>query len=104
MVQVIDNYIAGSFESPSSKEYIDVRNPTDGSVIGQVGLSDASDVNNAVKAASAAFLGWSSMTMKARAAIMLRFHALVNEHAEELARLIVMENGKNMTEALADVA
>ena len=44
------------------------------------------------------------MTVKARAAIMLKYHALVRENAEELAKLIVLENGKNMTEALADVA
>jgi acyl-CoA reductase-like NAD-dependent aldehyde dehydrogenase len=35
---------------------------------------------------------------------MLKFHALVNKHANELAELIVAENGKNITEALADVA
>jgi hypothetical protein len=33
---------------------------------------------------------------------MLKFHGLVREHASELAELIVKENGKNMTEALAD--
>merc|ERR1719203_2149761 len=42
--------------------------------------------------------------MKARAAIMLKFHSLINKHADELARLIVLENGKNIVEALADVA
>jgi len=35
---------------------------------------------------------------------MLKFHALVRTHAAELARLIVLENGKNFAEALADVA
>lgn len=35
---------------------------------------------------------------------MLRFHALIRQHADELADLIVLENGKNKTEALADVA
>jgi malonate-semialdehyde dehydrogenase (acetylating) / methylmalonate-semialdehyde dehydrogenase len=35
---------------------------------------------------------------------MLKLHSLINEHAHELAQLIVLENGKNWTEALADVA
>lgn len=35
---------------------------------------------------------------------MLEFHSLVRVHSHELARLIVLENGKNITEALADVA
>ncbi|KAL7579598.1 hypothetical protein ACA910_007963 [Epithemia clementina (nom. ined.)] len=105
MVQVIGNYINGSFTiPPASAQSVDVLNPADNTVIGKVGLSDPADVDAAVQAAASAFEDWSSMTMKARAVIMLRFHALVNQHAEELAKLIVMENGKNMTEALADVA
>jgi methylmalonic acid semialdehyde dehydrogenase len=35
---------------------------------------------------------------------MLKFHSLVQKHAHELAQLIVLENGKNFNEALADVA
>lgn len=41
---------------------------------------------------------------KARAAIMFRFHHLLETHAEELAALVVKENGKNRAEALASVA
>jgi hypothetical protein len=33
---------------------------------------------------------------------MMKFHALVRDHAQELAEIIVKENGKNITEALAD--
>ena len=33
---------------------------------------------------------------------MMKFHVLVRENAQELAELIVKENGKNITEALAD--
>jgi malonate-semialdehyde dehydrogenase (acetylating) / methylmalonate-semialdehyde dehydrogenase len=35
---------------------------------------------------------------------MLKLHSLISQHAVELANLIVLENGKNLTEALADVA
>eukprot|EP00546_Thalassionema_frauenfeldii_P009531 CAMPEP_0178908708 /NCGR_PEP_ID=MMETSP0786-20121207/8074_1 /TAXON_ID=186022 /ORGANISM="Thalassionema frauenfeldii, Strain CCMP 1798" /LENGTH=480 /DNA_ID=CAMNT_0020580643 /DNA_START=85 /DNA_END=1527 /DNA_ORIENTATION=- len=44
------------------------------------------------------------VTSPSRASIMLKFHSLVNENAQELAELIVKENGKNLKEALADVA
>ena len=33
---------------------------------------------------------------------MMKFHTLVRENAQELAGIIVKENGKNLTEALAD--
>ena len=101
---IVDNYIGGDVVPPSSNEYLDVINPATSDLIGKVALSTASDVHSAVSAASAAFESWSGLTCKARAAIMLSFHNLVRQHANELANLIVLENGKNYTEALADVA
>lgn len=99
-----NNYIAGKFLPPSTKQYIPVLNPADCTEIGRVGVSSTQDVDTAVVAASAAFPAWSNMTIKARAAIMLKFHGLIRDNAQELAELIVKENGKNITEALADVA
>lgn len=107
VVKTIHNFIQGSFQPPSSNEYMDVINPSNGAVIGKVGLSTVEDVDTAVQAAQIAFTTWSDptqYTIKARAAILMKFHALVKQHQQELAELIVMENGKNMTEALADVA
>ena len=101
---VVDNYIAGAFVPPSTNEYLNVTNPASGAIIGKVGLSNRDDVDTAVRAAQLAFGNWSEWTIKARAAVMLKFHGLVREHAHELAECIVQENGKNITEALADVA
>lgn len=98
------NYVGGTFVPPSTGEYMSVLNPADSTEIGKVALSSKADVDSAVEAAKAAFPSWSSMTIKARAAIMLKFHGLVRDNAQELAEIIVKENGKNITEALADVA
>jgi malonate-semialdehyde dehydrogenase (acetylating) / methylmalonate-semialdehyde dehydrogenase len=103
-MQLVENYIDGAFVPPSSGEYVSVTSPSTGQEIAKVGLSEPSDVEGAVRAAAAAFPAWSARTIKARASIMLTFHALVKRHANELADLIVLENGKNKTEALADVA
>ena len=104
MTVVVDNYINGSFHPPSTGDYIPVSNPADDSEIAKVAVSSATDVDKAVDAASQALGKWSSMTIKARASIMLKFHALIRDNTQELAELIVAENGKNITEALADVA
>jgi acyl-CoA reductase-like NAD-dependent aldehyde dehydrogenase len=100
----VNNYIGGRFVPPLSGQYISVYDPSDTSEIGRVALSSSEDIKKAVESAREAFKSWSSMTIKARAAIMLKFHALIRDNAQELANLIVQENGKNMTEALADVA
>ena len=94
----VNNWINGSIVLPSTNEYLPIETPISGEVIGSVALSGEQDVHDAVSAAAVAFPAWSALTMKARAAIMLRFHDLVNRHAAELARLIVLENGKNITE------
>lgn len=51
-----------------------------------------------------AYASWSELTHKSRAAIMFRFHHLMETHADELADIVVRENGKNKAEALASVA
>jgi malonate-semialdehyde dehydrogenase (acetylating) / methylmalonate-semialdehyde dehydrogenase len=102
---VVDNYINGKFIPPSTKEYMDVLNPSNSQVIGKVGLSSSIDVDLAVQAAVKAQQLWSrETTIKQRAALMMKLHTLIQQHSDELAAIIVQENGKNMTEALADVA
>ena len=103
-MSLLPNFINGDFVAPSSVGCIDVIAPATGDKIAQVPRSTAKDVDTAVKAAREAFPAWSGMTLKARAAIMFKFHALVDAHSTELANIIVRENGKNLAEALADVA
>lgn len=103
-ITIVNNYINGDTVPPEGGEYLDVHDPSTSAVIGKVALSSAADVDDAVRAAHAAFPSWSSMTTKARASIMLNFHSLIKSHASELAHLVVKENGKNFAEALADVA
>lgn len=96
------NYVEGVFVS--TKKVSDVLNPATGEVVGTVGISDTADVEAAIRSSQKAFPSWSSMTIKARAAIMLKFHALIEKHKQDLAESIVRENGKNIVEALAEVA
>lgn len=100
----VNNYINGQTVPPATLSYIPVESPITSSQIATVALSSKADVDSAVETAQKSFQGWSGLTMKSRAAIMLKFHNLVRENAQELAELIVKENGKNITEALADVA
>ena len=98
------NFIDGELVSSKGTDTLDVLNPATGEACASVPVSLSSDVDAAVAAATAAFPSWSGLTVKSRASIMFKFHSLVDAHSEELAKIIVTENGKNMTEALADVA
>ena len=95
-------------ESVADENTIEVTNP--GATLGArkpiayVKCATHEVVDAAVAAAKAALPGWAGLTVKRRAQIMLRFHALIEEHRQELVDLIVKENGKNVTEAAGDVA
>ena len=100
----IKNFIDGKFVDSISKKTVDIISPSTGDVIGKVPLCSSTELDIAITAAEKAFSSWSSLTIKQRAAIMFKFHHLVDTHSQELAEIIVKENGKNIVEALADVA
>jgi len=102
-VPQIDNYINGEYVPASSGQFLDVISPSDGKVCGKVGISSKNDVAQAVKCAQAAFDKWSKWTVKERVKPLLRFYALMEQHEEELSKLIMLEHGKNFVEALGSV-
>ena len=69
-IEKVDNYVGGKFVPPKSGEYISVVNPANCHPIGEVGVSVGTDVDEAVAVAKEAFSSWSSLTMKARAALV----------------------------------
>jgi malonate-semialdehyde dehydrogenase (acetylating) / methylmalonate-semialdehyde dehydrogenase len=80
-----------------------VTNPATGAVTGRVALGSAKDVDAAVAAAQAAFPAWGDAAPLKRARIMFKFLALLNEHKDDLARLITAEHGKVFTDAQGEV-
>ena len=90
----IENYINGELVAPTDGQYIDNYNPSKGEVYSYIPNSQANDVENAVKAASEAFPGWSTMPKNDRSRILVRLADLIDENLEELARAEALDNGK----------
>ncbi|WP_316526045.1 gamma-aminobutyraldehyde dehydrogenase [Kitasatospora brasiliensis] len=86
-------YIAGR-QTRGSGEPFQVVNPADGSVVEQVALATAEDVDAAVAAAKAALPGWSSATPGARSEALTRLAAVLGEAAGDLARVETAQTGK----------
>src|SRR5690349_3916850 len=76
-----------------------VTDPATGKTTKQVALGTAADVDKAVAAAARAFPAWAATPAPRRAAVMFRFKALIEQHADELARLITSEHGKVLSDA-----
>ena len=95
-------YIDGRWEESSA--YYDVRNPATGACLARVAKHGAEAADRAVGAADAALAGWSATTAGERAAILRRWHDLILENAEDLARLMTAEQGKPLAEARGETA
>jgi malonate-semialdehyde dehydrogenase (acetylating)/methylmalonate-semialdehyde dehydrogenase len=100
----VQNYINGKFAaSPPGLRSLDVISPVDGTLLSNVPMSTANELNTAVKAAKAAFPLWSKMPIKERVQVFFRYKYLLEKHAREPAELVQEENGKTYAEALAEV-
>src|SRR5689334_17231491 len=100
---VLSNFINGRWTPSSATSHLNVTNPARGMVIARTPLSLPKDVDAAVRAASAAFPGWSETPPVARARTMFKFRQLLEEHFEELARLVTTEHGKTLDESRGSV-
>jgi malonate-semialdehyde dehydrogenase (acetylating)/methylmalonate-semialdehyde dehydrogenase len=96
------NFIGGRF-TDARAPLLEVRNPSDGSLISRVPLSSPAEVDEAVRAAAAAFPAWSSTPIKERVQVLFRYRTMLERHFDELASLITEEHGKIRSEAEAEV-
>jgi betaine-aldehyde dehydrogenase/aminobutyraldehyde dehydrogenase len=87
-------FIGGEWVESASGETMEVLNPATGEAIGEVPRSTAEDVERAVEAAKKAWAEWQLKTPKDRMELLLALAAIVDEHAEELARLESLNVGK----------
>ena len=97
------NYIAGEWRPSSAAEYLDVVNPATVEVLGRVPLSPAAEVDQAARAASAAFPGWRRIPASERAQYLFKLKGLLEEHFEDLSRTITEECGKTLDEARGEM-
>jgi len=77
--------------------------PRSGKLLASVPISGKTEVDRAVAAARAAFPGWSGLSGMERGRMLIRAAELIKSRSEELARLDVMDNGKPIWEARADL-
>jgi malonate-semialdehyde dehydrogenase (acetylating)/methylmalonate-semialdehyde dehydrogenase len=102
-VNTIQHRIAGEQTRGSSTRTAPVFDPATGQRQADVLLADERDVDRAVQAARRAFETWGDVSLTRRARVMFKFRALVDEHVDELARIISSEHGKVLADAKGEV-
>jgi malonate-semialdehyde dehydrogenase (acetylating)/methylmalonate-semialdehyde dehydrogenase len=97
------NYVNGQWIESSGTEWLEVVNPATQEVIGRAPASGAAEVDAAVEAAAAAFPAWRRTPAENRIQPLFKLKMLLEEHIDELGRIISMENGKTLAEAKAEL-
>ena len=101
---IVSHWIAGKAAAATSGRHGIVTNPATGSVIAEVGFASAEDVDRAVAVAKAAAIEWRTTPLSRRAEVMFRLRSLIVENRDRLAKIISLENGKTIADALGEVA
>lgn len=94
-------YIGGEWIPGSG---LSVVNPATADVLAEVPDATVADALRAVDAAQAAAADWRATPARQRAEILRRWFQLMTDHADELAHLISLENGKALSDARGEVA
>lgn len=97
------SYIAGRWVGGEGGDSFCVTDPATGQEIGQVARLSAAQSVAAVHAAQAAFRPWAAHLPQDRAAILRRWFELMTQHREDLARIMVLEQGKPLSEARGEI-
>ncbi|MEU9335997.1 NAD-dependent succinate-semialdehyde dehydrogenase [Streptomyces sp. NPDC048290] len=98
-----DLLIGGQWRPAADGRVYPVQDPATGELIREVSAGGPDDARAAVDAATSAAAGWRATPPRRRSEILHRAFALMREHDDTLARLIVRENGKAYRDALAEV-
>ena len=99
----IQNFINGQFVNASSTRTMEVISPVDGNHLSTVPMSSSKDLDEAVKAAKAAFPAWSKTPIKDRVQVFFRYKYLLEKNLKGLAELCSEENGKMYGESVAEI-
>ena len=100
----MQSIINGKWVDASDKTTIDIVNPYTLKVIDRVPNCTAKDVNKAVEYAKKAQPSWAKMPVYQKAEILYKFMDLVDENKDDLAKTLMRETGKPISQAVAEIA
>jgi malonate-semialdehyde dehydrogenase (acetylating)/methylmalonate-semialdehyde dehydrogenase len=100
----ISHWVDGRTQAGSSGRSAPVHNPATGAQTASVDLASTAEVDAAVRSASRAAAEWRTASLSRRAAVLFAFRDLLEQQADEIARVVTAEHGKVHADALGEVA
>lgn len=104
-MEVLKNYINGNWRESKEKKTNNVVNPATQEIMAEVpyGEKTSNDVQDAVRAASAAFQEWRNVPVMKRVQPLYKLKQLIEENVDEISKLITLECGKSYAESVAEM-
>jgi malonate-semialdehyde dehydrogenase (acetylating) / methylmalonate-semialdehyde dehydrogenase len=102
-LRTIGHWIGGQAVPGASGRTGPVYNPATGEQSGEVSFASVEEIDQAVATAKAAFADWRAVSLSKRADLFFRIYDLFDRHREDLARLLTLEHGKVLSDALGEV-
>lgn len=102
-IERLKNYINGEWVESKSTEFLKVENPGTGEVLVWVPNSTEEEVDLVVNSAKEASVGWGETPVQERVRYLYKLREKLEEHFEELAKLITLVHGKVLNEARGEV-
>lgn len=102
-IKKLGYYVGGERRESKTEKYMDCYDPSTGEVIAQAPQCTVAEVESAIAAAQAAFPAWADTPPNKRVQVLFRMKAIMDQHVDELTRLLATENGKVWDEAMGDV-
>src|SRR6266487_4007776 len=100
----ISHWIDGAPVKGSSGRSGPVYNPALGVQTGEVAFASPEEIDAAVQAAKRAFESWRTVSLSRRTEIFFRIRKLLDEHREDIAKILTAEHGKVLSDAKGEVA
>jgi malonate-semialdehyde dehydrogenase (acetylating) / methylmalonate-semialdehyde dehydrogenase len=100
----ITHWIGGGPVEGTSGRSGAVYNPAAGIQTGAVDFASPEEVDRAVRAAREAFASWRAVSLSRKTDIFFRIRKLVDEHREDVAKILTAEHGKVLSDAKGEVA
>jgi succinate-semialdehyde dehydrogenase/glutarate-semialdehyde dehydrogenase len=101
---VQQSLIDGTWQDALNSQVREVVNPATGERVGTVPNMGEAETRMAILAAARAFPAWAARSAKERAVLLRRWHDLMMEAQDDLARIMTIEQGKPLSESRGEIA
>ena len=99
----VPQFINCQWADSQASDWQDVINPATSEILASVPLADAAEVTRAIEAAAAAYPAWRRTPPEDRIQPLFKLKMLLEDHIDDIARIITQENGKTFLEAKAEM-